>query len=707
MLNLIDNKTNLMNKILTVIWISLLGVLNANPIDTNTAITVAQRFLQSQTGVQTQKSSPTLQLVFQAVSHRKKADPITYYYIYNIEPKGYIIVSGNDNVIPVLGYSDESSFNPDQIPMNMLSFLSECQREIACIVDNGINASDETQMKWNSLLQQNLPVQKDIKSGVSPLIKTKWNQSPYYNNLCPLDSNSHMRAVTGCVATAMAQVINYWQFPQTGFSSHSYLHDDFGELCASFENTIYSYDLMPVQLTSTTTSDSLNAVATLMYHCGVAVEMDYGVFESGAYLDELTVGKQSAEYALRTYFGYSSVKSDHRYVLGDIAWIAMLKSQLNARKPVLYRGQGDGGGHAFVCDGYDANNFFHFNWGWGGSSDGYFAITSLNPGAYYDFTSYQGAVYDIIAPNKSGNFHLILYDLLNLSASSVMCESPFSVTTKVMNNGSLPFKGTIRAVLLNGNGSEVVELGRVLFENHNALVPDNDTNFVFSVAGVSGIMAGAYKIKLFYCKENDTLWLPVISVGDYENEKVITFTGDVSAETDSVTQISAKSAMLYGSLTEGCAEIVAKGFKWKKSSEANFNTTYAEDTSYVVNLDNLVPSTAYVCKAFLTTYAGTTYGTVYGEEISFTTAPLNIDEALLSDQIKIYPNPAQDFIYITNTSEDRFLDIQMLTVSGQIVYYTSTTSSLTVINVDAFAKGIYCLRLITPSGIINKKVIIE
>jgi hypothetical protein len=277
-----------------------------------------------------------------------------------------------------------------------------------------------------------------------------------------------------------------------------------------------------------------------------------------------------------------------------------------------------------------------------------------------------------------------------------------------MNNGSLPFKGVIRAVVLNSAGGEVCEVSRVLIDNQNTLNPDNDTNLVFSIDGLSGIMAGAYKIKLFYCKENDTLWLPVISVGDYENEKVITFTGDVSTETDSVTQISAKSAILYGSLTEGCAQIVAKGFKWKKSSESNFNTAFVEDTSYVLNLDILSPNTSYICKAFLTTYASTIYGTVYGDEIAFTTAPLSIDEALLSNKINIYPNPAKDFIYIENNSEDKILDIQLLSVSGQMVYNCkSVTSSLCVINIDAFAKGIYSLRLITPTGILNKKVIIE
>ncbi len=337
-----------------------------------------------------------------------------------------------------------------------------------------------------------------------------------------------------------------------------------------------------------------------------------------------------------------------------------------------------------------------------------FCVTSLNPGAYYDFTSYQGAVYDIIAPNQSGDFHLILYDRLNLSASSVVCESPFSITTKVMNNGSLPFKGVIRAVVLNGTGGEVCEVSRVIIDNQNTLNPDNDTNLVFSIDGISGIMAGAYKLKLFYCKENDTLWLPVISVGDYENEKVITFTGDVSVETDSVNQIGAQTAMLYGTLTEGCAQIVAKGFKWKKASESNFNTIFTDDSSYVLRLDNLIPNTSYICKAFLTTYASTIYGTVYGDEIAFTTAPLSINEALLSNKINIYPNPAKDFIYIENNSEDKILDIQLLTVSCQMVYICkSVISFLSVINIDAFAKGIYSLRLITPSGILNKKVIIE
>jgi len=434
-------------------------VFYANPIDTATAKKAAQAFMQSQTNLR-QKTNPELTLVYQEVSLQKEMEGMVYYYIYNVGEKAYVIVSGNDKVIPILAYSDESSFNPNNIPSNMQGFLSEYKREIAHIVNNNIPASEQTYKKWKELLDGGISEsqQKDLKSSVAPLLKTTWSQSPYYNNLCPYDSQTHSRAVTGCVATAMAQVINYWAFPILGYSSHSYVHYKFGYLYAAFDSLPYRYDLMPVALTSTTSYDSVVAVANLMYHCGVAVEMDYGVYESGAYVDESTVGKQSAEYALKTYFGYSDVKCDFRYLLGDFAWINLLKTELSAGRPLIYRGQGEQGGHAFVCDGYDVNDYFHFNWGWGGSSDGYFAVISLNPGGYYDFTSYQGAVHHIIAPNKSGNFHLVLFNDLNLSTSKLACEEPFSMSTKVLNNGEIAFNGDFRALVLNGAGSIVANI---------------------------------------------------------------------------------------------------------------------------------------------------------------------------------------------------------------------------------------------------------
>ena len=180
-----------MKYILSFVYIGLVTCLYASPVDTNVAQTIAQRFMQTNLTAPSLKNMLSMHLVHQEVSTQKDAGNFTYYYVYNMEPNGYVIVSGNDNVLPVLGYSHESSFNPEQIPVNMKSFLSEVKREIAYIIEYEVEASVETRQAWNQLLAPTQQQQKETKSGVAPLIKTKWSQSPFYNDLCPLDSNSN------------------------------------------------------------------------------------------------------------------------------------------------------------------------------------------------------------------------------------------------------------------------------------------------------------------------------------------------------------------------------------------------------------------------------------------------------------------------------------------------------------------------------------
>lgn len=690
-----------MKNILCIVCLFFTLVLYANPIDTTKAKRTAEAFLQSQLR---QKSSLELNLVYQETSLQKEMDGLTYYYVYNCGEHAYVIVSGTDRVIPILGYSDESNFDPNNVPPNMVDFLSEYKREIAHIVTDNVVASEATSRQWEQLLGGERLEQKEIKTVVTPLIKTRWSQSPYYNNLCPYDPQSHARAVTGCVATAMAQVINYWSFPKVGYSSHSYVHHKFGYLQVAFDTTTYRYDLMPVRLTATTTNDSMNAVATLIYHCGVAVEMDYGVNESGAYVDESTVGKQSAEYALRTYFGYSDVECDYRYILGDIAWTNLLKTELNAKRPLLYRGQGPQGGHAFVCDGYDINDFFHFNWGWSGSSDGYFVLASLNPGGYYDFTSYQGAVRKIVAPNQSGKFHLVLFDDLHLSTPTLACEEPFTMSTRVLNNGEFAFQGDFRAVVLNGSGSVVAEVDAI---TEQVIGNDIDTVLTFSCAGVNGIAAGAYKIKLLYRKTNDTVWVPVINVGNYVNEAVIVFVGDVSVATDSISDINATTAYLYGSLSEGCAHITAMGFKWKIASGSKYTTITLTDSLFQYSLIGLEPNTSYSAMAFLTTYSGTTYGTVYGKEITFTTSLVGVSDIDL-DKLIVYPNPVKHCLYIEIPTTVKVHKIQLVNMLGQVMRsYITNTETQFKLSLEGYSPGVYGLIISTETATIQKKIIVE
>ena len=194
---------------------------------------------------------------------------------------------------------------------------------------------------------------------VGPLLVTTWDQIAPYNALCPSDPNARPdcngRVLTGCVATAMAQIMKYHEHPPQGVGSHSYTHSTYGTLSANFGDATYQWSNMPPALTAESSSD----VATLMYHCGVAVEMDYGAEGSSPTKD--------VPNALSTYFGYDqSIKHIYQSNYKSDDWYTILRTELDAGRPIYYSGDNGVDGHAWVCDGYNSENHFHFNWGWGG-----------------------------------------------------------------------------------------------------------------------------------------------------------------------------------------------------------------------------------------------------------------------------------------------------------------------------------------------------
>ena len=300
-----------------------------------------------------------------------------FYFFVREGSAGFVLVSADDCVQPILGYSTKSLI-PATIPAHVSSFLQGYEAEIAYCKAHQIMPTEEISSQWSSLLQGTYTMQNT--TSVSPLLATTWGQSPYYNDLCPEQGGVH--ALTGCVATALAQVMKYWNWPVNGMGSHSYQDATYGTLSANFGATTYNWSDMPDALTQNSTPAQINAVATIMYHAGVAVEMEYGEEASSAYL---SAGGNSAipsgENALKNYFRYKSTLHDvSRSSVSNNVWISTLMSELNAGRPVLERGSGDEGGHAFVCDGYDGNGLFHINWGWGGYLNGYFAHNDLNPG---------------------------------------------------------------------------------------------------------------------------------------------------------------------------------------------------------------------------------------------------------------------------------------------------------------------------------------
>ena len=295
-------------------------------------------------------------------------------YIYNIGNQGFVIISGNTVLPPVLAWSDQGVFpDMEEAPENFSAWIAHYSEMIQFAIANGIHPETKVQHLWDEASKGIFGTRNTTT--VDPLVNTHWNQDCYYNEYCPeapgygwggWGGGPCGHAYAGCVATAMAQVMKYWDYPTTGFGSHSYVHSEYGEQSANFAATTYRWDEMPNEVWSHN-----DAVATLLYHCGVSVNMNYSASGSGAQ-------SQDVETAMRSYFGYCGAKFRQKTGYQEDAWIAMLKAELDLSHPIYYSGANGDSGHAFVCDGYDNNDFMHFNFGWSGSGDAFYSTYDVN-----------------------------------------------------------------------------------------------------------------------------------------------------------------------------------------------------------------------------------------------------------------------------------------------------------------------------------------
>lgn len=294
-----------------------------------------------------------------------------YYVFPNGEGKGFTVVSGDDRLPEVVGYSDKGTYDEENLPSNYVGFM-KAYEEMVGLLDNGDSRASASIAEAKALRSSGYQ-----QPTVAPLLGSiQWNQMIPYNKMCPM-YNSTDRSVTGCVATAMAQVMMYYQYPKTlqtdipAYVSHT-KHLSIPQIN---KGERYDWDNMLPQYASyeplNYTDAQAAAVAKLLYHCGVACEMDYGP----------SSGANVTPAILSTYFGYDSdlMQDLNRDVFTLAEWSQIMDKELSARRPILYSGRSSDGGHEFVCDGTDGNGLYHINWGWGGYQDGYFDVTILNP----------------------------------------------------------------------------------------------------------------------------------------------------------------------------------------------------------------------------------------------------------------------------------------------------------------------------------------
>lgn len=451
----------------------------SNPIDTTTAKIIAVNFW---------KQNTELNRVPDFVCE-PMAPTFTGFYILNsTQEGGFVIVSADDRVQPILGYSEESSFDVTNMPPNLRDWLMGYEEQIHYAIDENIKPTEEVVAEWSTLLEGGALAPKST-TAVNPLLTTQWDQSPYYNQLCPSYLFGVGHTKTGCVATAMAQVMKYWNYPLQGRGYHSY-NCDYGTLSANFANTTYDWVHMPNQLTSSSSTTQVNAVATLMYHCGVSVDMDYGIFSSGAITGNVAS-------SLVSYFRYDNgahfVSKEGNY--SENGWISLLKTELNAGRPMIYRGEGSGG-HCFVCDGYNNSNYFHFNWGWGGNDNGYYSINDLTPSILNDFTSNQGAVIGI-QPSTSTAPEIEMYS--DLSVNDAWFLSNITGTVQIVNMGTSSFSGQLAVVIFNEEGIYVDEQ---IFSVNN-LTHNHYTSKTINISGGTHLIPGTYYALALYSEDGN------------------------------------------------------------------------------------------------------------------------------------------------------------------------------------------------------------
>ncbi len=398
---------------------------------------------------------------------------LTVYHVFNYKSGGFVVVAADDAVVPILAQSNEGFIDQNITKPSVKYWFESYSKEIVHIISANLD-NTKTLKDWNRI--RNKAFEKTIND-IGPFLTTTWDQGEWYNYYCPVDAGGpggHVWA--GCVATAMSQIMKYYNFPEKGFLSHSYEAPDYGTQAVNFGESTYNWGTMG----NSASSSSFEAIANLMYHAGVSVDMNYNLTGSGASYD-------ATRWAFATYFNYDPLKIafSQKKDFDDIQWKELLKSELFAFRPVLYGGDNTTGGHAWVCDGWQwtIGDRFHMNWGWSGMYDGWFLIGQLNTWAG-NYNTNNVAITGI----EPGNPNLVVRVTNLMPNQLIACNSTVAIDCSVI-------KGTPAAVNL--------------FIDNNLVYTSSQANFTYNL-NTTGYTLGSHTVKVEAIYSTDTAYHQVI-----------------------------------------------------------------------------------------------------------------------------------------------------------------------------------------------------
>jgi len=386
--------------IVVLVMLAFAAISKATTVTATQAQTVASNFYKQNSP----KAINAITLEYTAMGAQNS--PI--YYVFNINSKdGFVIVSALDAATPIIGYYDKGHYSNAHPSPEFTAWMKGYEKQLNYIQSNHLAATADITNQWTAYTNNVRPNNNHrVLSAVPPLTNVVWNQGYPFNNMAPGG------CVTGCCATAEAQVMQYWKYPAHGLLSNTYNENtpqytnDFGVISRNFYPDYYNWANMP-----DTISGNNNDVALLMYDCGVSIDMNYGGGGSNAQVvcpnaySNAGADSVSCQTSYVKFFGYNR-HTIHGYYQGQFSnngWDSLLENELNHGRIIQYTGGGDLG-HTWLVEGYNASNQFFMNWGWGGSPNGYFSTAALNPYGY-DFDSLQQAVVGIEPPAASAQFY--------------------------------------------------------------------------------------------------------------------------------------------------------------------------------------------------------------------------------------------------------------------------------------------------------------
>lgn len=435
--------------IILLALLMVVGTAISAPVDEKQAKEIGQSFVRNNFNFG--RANNDLKLVYTSSTQRGEA----CFYVFNVGNEGFVIVSGTDAERPILAYSDENTVDVDDMSPAQKCYLDMYKKRISYLVENSKEASSEVKAEWDALRNTGKMISRNGGRAASYLLTTTWDQNNPYNAACPAAAagpGGHVYA--GCVACAMSQVFNFWEYPLQGTGTHTDTYKYNGQwLTVNFSQATYDWDNMPDKLTSSSPAVEVTAVSTLMYHLGVATDMQYAANGSGALSEKVP-------NAASSYFDYSDDAVLYTMVNFPLAtWKSMLKESFDRRWPIYYAArdyedpEGDGAGHAFVCDGYDDNDFFHFNWGWHGSGDGFYSLSAPQAGSYV-FNDDQRAVFNLVPS--------FVYDNT--------AKAPSNITATAGANNALTVNLAWKNPTQTMNGSSLSFISQIVIERNGVVV---------------------------------------------------------------------------------------------------------------------------------------------------------------------------------------------------------------------------------------------